>query len=394
MIKRLRIKFVCVTMILLMAMLLIIFGMIYNFTARGMEKDSLEILQENPGRPGKPGNRAQPTFTVLMDPAGNLTVSGSDYFNLEDESWVRQVFEAAAGAKADQGVLEEYSLRYLRRLTPRGVEITMTDAQWGQNALGHLLRNFCIIGAVSFAAFLGISILLARWMVRPVEKAWQQQRQFVADASHELKTPLTVILTNAELLQSGQCAPEDQPRLSENILAMSRRMRGLVEDLLQLARGDNGQKLGQMEKLDFSDLALEAVMLLEPIYFEAGRTLESQIEEGLYLKGSRQHLRQVLEILLDNGRKYSAPGGTCVLTLARQGKKLQLRFFTPGTPLTPEQCRDVFKRFYRVDEARTGGSHGLGLAIAQEIVAQHQGRIWAESGKLGNTFFVSLPADM
>ena len=109
--------------------------------------------------------------------------------------------------------------------------------------------------------------------------------------------------------------------------------------------------------------------------------------------GDPQYLRQIFDILLDNGRKYSAPGSTCRLTLSRQGKNKALaRFFSPGTPLTPRQCQDIFKRFYRADTARAmSGSYGLGLSIAQRIVQEHGGRIWAEGAEGGNLFCVQLP---
>ncbi len=392
MIKRLRVKFVCITMALLMIMLLVIFGLVYQFTARGLESDSLSDLQSATAEmPGRPGKTAQPVFTLQEGPHGELMAFGSDYYDLQDEQWIREVFQTAREQGDPKGILPGYSLRYFRSSNPVGVSVAFMDITAEQEMLQTLIRNCVFIGIAAFLGFLVISILLARWMVKPVEKAWQQQRQFVADASHELKTPLTVILTNAELLQTGQCGEEEKSRLSDNILAMSRRMRGLVEDLLQLARGDNGKTLGQMEPVDVSTVTQEALLMFEPVYFEEGLQLESQVEDGLRVMGSALHLRQVLEILLDNGRKYSAPGSTCLLTLSRQGRKLQLRFFSPGEPLTQEQCRDIFKRFYRVDEARTGGSYGLGLSIAQRIVEEHRGRIWAEPKTLGNAFVVTLP---
>lgn len=235
-----------------------------------------------------------------------------------------------------------------------------------------------------------MSTLLARWAVRPVEQAWDQQRQFVADASHELKTPLTVILTNAELLSDPAYDEERRQDFSANILTMSRQMRLLVEELLDQARVDNSKI--QHQTLDLSKLVEEALLPFEPVYFEAGRNLVNQIEPGISLTGSGKHLCQVVEILLDNGCKYSDPGSTTLLRLSRHGRNALLSVTTPGTPLTEQQCTDIFKRFYRVDAARTRtGSYGLGLSIAQGIVAQHGGKIWAQSQEGSNTFFVLLP---
>lgn len=396
MIHRLRFKFVCITMVLVMAMLMVIFGLVYYFTASSLESESLSTLVTASAtqiRPGRPGATTQPYFTLEPEPWGGLLVVGSDYFDLSDEELLLDIYDQAEDQEAQYGILEEYDLRFYRSETFSGRKYAFVDISAERTTLQNLIRNFVLIGIAGFLGFLGISILLAAWAVRPVEKAWQQQRQFVADASHELKTPLTVILTNAELLQSPEYSQEEKGRFSVSILTMTRQMRGLVESLLQLARVDNGQIAAQMTGVDFSQLAEEAVLPFEPVYFEQGLMLESQIEPGITVRGNPQYLRQVVDILLDNGQKYSAPGSTPQLTLRRHSRgKVQLEFFSPGTPLTKEQCLNIFKRFYRTDEARpVSGSYGLGLSIARQIVSQHGGRIWAQAGEDGNTFFVTLP---
>ena len=120
--------------------------------------------------------------------------------------------------------------------------------------------------------------------------------------------------------------------------------------------------------------------------------LESDIEPGISVLGSEAQLVQVAEILLDNARKYSAPGGVVTLSLRTQGRQAVLAVASPGVTLTAQQCRDIFRRFYRVDKARSrDGSYGLGLAIAERIVSDHRGRIWAEGKEGTNTFFAALP---
>ncbi len=391
MIKRLRRQFVLVTTVLLSLMLAVIFVLIYTGTAQSMENQVTAALQDGaPMRPGRPGEQTVPVFSVMEQPDGSLLVSGSSYLDLNDGDVVRTLFGAAMDQEQTAGLLSEYDLRYHRSNSPMGATVLFADISAQTSALNALMWSLIFMGTAGVLAIWGISILLARWMVRPVERAWQEQRQFVADASHELKTPLTVILTNGELLASDHCLAEEQAQLSRNILTMGRRMRGLVEDLLQLARSDNGQTAEQMGPVDLSALVQEAILPFEPVYFEAGLALESQIAEGITVTGHGSQLRQVVEILLDNGQKYSQPGGTCGLSLSRQGKRAVLRFFSPGEPLTPEQCQDIFRRFYRVDEARTGDSFGLGLPIARSILAAHKGKITAQPGKNGNTFTVTL----
>ena len=237
-----------------------------------------------------------------------------------------------------------------------------------------------------------ISWLLARWAVKPVETAWQQQRQFVADASHELKTPLTVIMTNAELLNSPDFDETRRSQFAAHILTMSRQMRQLIEEMLDLARTDSGQSTLIFSQVDLSRLISDAVLPFEPVFFEAGLTLAVDIQPGLTVRGSQQHLRQTVDILLDNARKYAAPSGEISVTLTRCGGRCRLAVSNPGPGISKADLQNIFKRFYRADEAHPQlGSYGLALSIARNIILRHRGRIWAESKNGRNTFFVELP---
>lgn len=284
-------------------------------------------------------------------------------------------------------------MRFYRVVTPKIQRIVFADISSELKTLHNLIESCVFIGAISFVIFLGISILLAHWTVRPVDRAWRQQRQFVADASHELKTPLTVIMTNAELLQSTDYDTESRTRFAGNILTMSQQMRSLVEGLLDLARFDNGQRHMAFSRQDFSKLVSDAVLPFEPVFYEKGLRLSTEVEDGIALYGSAQHLRQLVEILLDNAQKYSAEQGETKVQLRKQGRNhCLLAISNPGTELTKADLKNIFKRFYRVDQARSRtGSFGLGLSIAQSITQEHRGKIWAESVGGRNIFYVQLP---
>ena len=173
---------------------------------------------------------------------------------------------------------------------------------------------------------------------------------------------------------------------------MSHQMRGLVESLLELARVDNGGQNMVFSRLNYSELVTDALLPFEPVYFEKGLLLESEVAEGVFVKGSAQHLKQVLDILLDNASKYAAPDSTVQVTLRTQGAHCLLSAANPGEEISKEDLKNIFKRFYRVDKARSmNHSYGLGLAIAEGIIHRHNGKIWAESGGGINTFFVQLP---
>lgn len=394
MIRRLRAKFICITMAVLAVMLCVIFGLVYHFTRESLEDASISALKAAAAAPAQlpmpPGNGELPCFSLQMNKHGTLTVSGHAFYDLTDQELLQDIYRQATRAKRQTGILKGYFLRYYR--CPDG-RCLFTDISRQQHTLEDLIQSFLWIGIVGIAGFLALSVFLANWAVKPVETAWKQQRQFVADASHELKTPLTVIMTNGELLTEDAYSDEEKAVFSRNILSMSRRMRTLVENLLELARADNESAAMEQVTLELSRLVEEAVLPMEPAFFEKGLTLESRIQEGLQVNGSASHLQQVVQILLDNALKYSTPGGSVELTLQRHSRgKLLLTVTTPGQPLSEAQCRDIFKRFYRVDQARTGdGSYGLGLPIAQELLRQHGGRIWAKGGDGCNMFYVNLP---
>ena len=255
-------------------------------------------------------------------------------------------------------MIEEYHLRYYRSDNLISPCLVFADMSSEMATLSNLMQTCILIGCLGFLLFLGISILLSKWAVRPVELAWQQQRQFVADASHELKTPLTVI-----------------------------------EQMLQLARAYQADPREHFSSVDLSKVASEALLPFEPIFFEAGLTLTSDLSPAVQVTGSEPQLRQVLEILLDNARKYSQEGGATQVCLKRRGKShCLLTVANQGEPISPEALANLFKRFYRADPARSrNGSYGLGLAIAESIVNRHRGKIWAESQNGINTFYVELP---
>lgn len=398
MIRRLRVKFICITMALLTAMLLVIFGLVCHFTASNLEKEAHAAMQSAAAaqfRPGSPGNpqpeQLRPCFSLENTPHGDIKVQGQEHFDLSDTQLLEDIYQAALADGKSAGKLEEYGLRFIRVEFPES-KFVFTDLSGDRQTMTSLIQSCVLIGIAALGGFFGISVALAHWAIRPVENAWQQQRQFVGDASHELKTPLTVILTNTELLRSEEYGEEEKARFTDSIFTMSQHMRQLVESLLELARADKPEERQEYTRLELSALVEDAVLPFEPVYFESGRMLDSSIAPGLWVKGDARNLRQAVEVLLDNGVKYTDPGSTTTLTLARQGRRLLLTVTTPGQPLTKQQCEDIFKRFYRIDAARSrDGSYGLGLSIAQRIVENHGGRIWAQPSAVGNTFTISLP---
>lgn len=394
MIRKLRTRFVLFSMLLVTILLTVMMVMVLRVNRYALREQSISALKRavsmpvdrwDPGE-DLPEELPVAWFTLTIGPDKELHAWGSGQFDLTDREALWELMELARQEEKSVGVLKEQQLRYYRS----GKAIAFADMSAEELIMANIRRSCIAVGGVSFLVFFLVSLLLSYVTAHPVAKAWNQQRQFVADASHELKTPLSVIMANAELLQSGDCGDESREKFSGNILAMSYQMRSLVERMLEMARVDNLKP--RRRPLDFSELVSDAALSVQLLYEEKGRPLRADIQRDLHIRGSESHLYQLLDVLLDNALKYSEGEGTVEVTLKSQGSACLLSVSSPGTPLTRQQQKDVFKRFYRVDPARSqNGSYGLGLAIAQEIVHIHRGSIWAQGKDRFNTFFVLLP---
>lgn len=400
MLNKLRIKFICINMTIVMILLCMFISIFYFSTKQSLEHDSIQMMQtisSDPFRMGRPNDLPKdvrlPYFAVQIGHNGEPINIGGGYFDLTDAQTLQEIVGITLSEGEKSGKLDNYNLRFLKTETPLGQLLVFSDMTSEQSTLNNMTKTSVLIGFAAFVMFLIVSILLANWAVRPIDKAWQQQKQFVSDASHELKTPLTVIITTAELLSSPECPIEDRQGLTENIITMSGQMRGLVESLLQLARIDAGRIVGTMEPLSLSELTQDAILPFEPVFFERGLQFQSDIAPDIHVKGNREQLRQLVDVLLDNAQKYSTPGGTTHVSLYRsRHNACILSVASPGAPLSDQEQKDIFKRFYRADKARTmNHSYGLGLSIAQETVQEHHGKIWAESRQGYNFFLAELP---
>ena len=395
MLKRLRLRFVAINMAFVLAILCVTFTVLIGNTVSSLRRETSDMLTAvaaNPLELNWPDTSSRlPYFIVRISPQGSVRVSGTSYLDLNDSEVLAEVISTALDSGDTEGILSSYSLRYLRTSQFGNEYIIFADISSASTTVKNLIRNCVIIGLTATALFFAVSFLLARWAVKPVDKAWTQQKQFISDASHELKTPLTVILTNAEMLKDPSFGEAERERFTDSILTMSNQMRGLVESLLELARVDNGAVQKSFEIFDWSALVQDATLPFEALFFEKGLLLESDIAPDITVKGSKQHLRQCVEILLDNAVKYSAPG-TVRVALSKSGHMCELTVATPGEPLSPTECKDIFKRFYRADKVRSmNHSYGLGLPIAESIVTEHGGRIRCEGAEGGNIFTITLP---
>ena len=406
MIKKLRWKFVLVMTAFSMAVLCLVLFFSFATMKNNIEQENEKTLKQIAemqqvsimGLPRfQTDNIRVPYFMVDVSQNGMVSNLQSNYMRMDaqiDEELLLDLVANALQQKENMGVLAGEDLRFYRKAKIGGWRLVYLDMTMENNMIRNLSGNMLLIGLGSFVGIFFLSMGLAYWITKPVERAWNQQRQFVADASHELKTPLTVILSNTDMLLN-QCteADEHSEKRLGNIRAESIRMKGLVEDMLDLARSDAGRLKQQLAPVSVSDTVMDAVLLFEALAFEGQKELQYQIKENLSVLGSGDRLKQLTEILLDNAMKYSPEQGCIWVKLERNSAKtLRLMVANTGDTMTPEQCRRIFERFYRTDPARqNNGGYGLGLSIASSIVSEMGGKIWCESRNGINSFFVQLP---
>lgn len=399
-IQKLRLKFVLTNMLIVTIILGTMCAAVLAITRQNLRQESIRYLRQAAQEDFSmswPGLQREneinlPNFTVVVGIDGSVALLSNNFGAVEDADQLKAVVQSCMQQPESLGELKTYSLRYLRSETLLGWRITFVDASQEYSTIKVLATYMLIIGSAAFGVFFLISFLLARWATRPVEESWKRQRQFVSDASHELKTPLTVILSNVDLLENGSGQDAQQKRWLDNIRAASGQMTELVEGLLTLARHDNQTKNNLIrEKIDLSELAEEQVLLFEPLLFEAGKTLEEYIEENLSVTGDPSKLKRLIAVLLDNARKYAENGTTVTLNLTSEGKRVRLSVNTKGTPIPKDQLERLFERFYRAEQSRTSEGYGLGLSIARQIAEEHGGKLWAESSEAeGNTFVFTM----
>lgn len=288
--------------------------------------------------------------------------------------------------RMDTVTVDGMTFHYILRVTATG-ERQIAIAESGGGSLWQSFRRYIIL-FIALAAVLSfaVSVMLSHIMTKPIVDAWQKQNDFVSDATHELKTPLTVIGTNTDaVLSNPEATVSSQSKWLGSISGETKRMSGLVADLLFMAKVDAGEIKLDLQPLRISDEMEGLCMEWESEFFERGEQFAYAITENMVYHGDWAKIRRMTEVLLDNALRYTSKGGSVHLVMNRTSKmQLQIIVSNTGEALTPEQQKKIFDRFYRVDASRTreSGGYGLGLCIASAIAQLHNGemRVSSEGG--------------
>lgn len=404
MLDKLRRRFVAIIMALVGSLVIAMVGISLHNTISSLDSlvsRSLDMaLEERTAVPNSAANgqtMGMEHLPVLwIDLSSSGAKLGSNESRLDfDTDHLSEAVSDALSSDADEGRLAEYHLAWKRASSPFGWRLAIADTTSIDSERESQLVKSLELAAAGMVVVFVLAMLLSRWAAKPVKVAWEQQHQFVADASHELKTPLAVIIANNEILESkaGEL-PEGCVRWVRSTHDEAQRMRGLVEEMLELARTEEGGGCARRNvDVNLSELVEGEALQFDAVAYERGTLIESDIAEDVHVVGDPDQLDRLVKTLIDNACKYALAGSTIQVLLERRAGAVSLSVTNAGEPIPAEDLPHVFDRFYRSDKARarSTGGFGLGLAIAKGIVESHEGRIEVKSSaEKGTTFTATL----
>ena len=333
----------------------------------------------------------QVATTVFVDANGEIIKSTGSGL---DDSSLKNAIDFALNTDTARGNYNDLEISFLKKTTSNGFMISFLSREHLSEIIRENISQGAIAGFIFLLVFWAISIRLATMAVKPVEKAWEQQKQFLADASHDLKTPLTVILANNNIIASHKDQTiESQMKWIESTSEEAGRMSDLVNKMLELAKSEATKDELRIGEIDLSELVENAILQFEVVAFEKNISIESGIQPNMIVRTHPSTFSKVLEILFDNAIKYSEENGKISIALYQSGKKIYFTINNRGETIKPEELPHLFERFYRTNKERNVGGQGLGLSIAKKKCDLLGCKLSVESNEDdGTTFTITLKA--
>lgn len=324
-------------------------------------------------------------FFVIMADENGVYLASHNNDELTEET-AQEYINNILDSNNNAGTTGNYSF-YTKEKT-NGTVIVLSDRTAEINMMRKLKRTTWFVGIISIVFLSAGAYFLSGLIVRPLKDTFEKQKQFISDASHELKTPLTVISANADVL-AGEIGDN---KWLNYIQDQTERMNVLVNDLLSLTRLEN--KSGNFIQTEFnlSNAITNTALPFECQAFELNRNFVINIDENIFVFGSEQHIKQMAGIFIDNALKYSKDGGTVRVSLTKEDGKAVLSVYNTGIGVKESEKYKIFERFYRSDESRnrSTGGYGLGLAIAKSIIDKHKFKIDVENHEGKSICFIVI----
>lgn len=393
MIKKLKIKLVVLSMTSLLVMLSFVIGAmnLMNYSSVTADADAvLEVLSANEGRfpehkepKGNHNNKHKLSpeapyesryFTILLDSDGNVIQSDTGKIKSVDTKEAISYSISVYNKKSEKGFTDVY--RYIKTTDNDRIRITFLDCRKQLDAFYAFLFSSLLMSAIGYAIVFIIIFFCSGKIIRPIAESYEKQKRFITDAGHEIKTPLTIIKANTDILEAEIGNNESL----EDIRIQSKRLTELTNDLVYLARMEENIKLDLID-IPLSDTVIETVESFSSLAASNNIKINLSVDPLITICGNAKSLQQLICILLDNAIKYSISDSQIFVSLHKKGKNAELSVSnTSVNPIERESLDKIFDRFYRSDLSRNSetGGHGIGLSIAKAIVAKHSGKIFAE----------------
>ncbi|TGY43620.1 GHKL domain-containing protein [Clostridium sartagoforme] len=393
MFEKLKRKFIFINMTLLTLVFILIFGTIYLTTAANMDRELEGDLKGAIQNPRKPGPNFKNGNSIIIDlDSENNVANVTTNIEIDNTVLEESIYSILKNEnKIDKIDISGSSYGYLKEHTPKGLKIALISRELQINMLNNLLKVFLIVGSISLFLLFYISVYLTNKTIKPIKESFEKQKQFIADASHELKTPLAIIRTNTSVITSNKDKTVDsQIKWINYISNQVDRMAKLIDDMLSLTKLDSNKVMEEKSSFDLSKVLDSILLGFEAVVFENNIILETEIQKNVDLKAKKEEIKKLCSILLDNALKYTNSGGRIDVILYEDKNKVYLKVKNTGDGIKKEDLEKIFERFYRIDtsRARETGGYGLGLSIAKSIVESHNGKIYAESNIGKDTTFI------
>ncbi len=324
-------------------------------------------------------------YSVAFSDKGEVISVDNNTETVVTDEYLIDLCRSLANDGKNNGVRDTW-VYYMEHNQNRTLVVLMNNMVMSDN-ISTLFQNTVLFGGAAILLLLLPSIYLAHNIVKPLEENYHKQKQFISDASHELKTPIAVIGTNAEMLEREF----GESKWLDNIRYETRHMGELVRLLLELARAEN--TIPQMTRLNFSRIVTGSVLPFESMAFEKEQTLQLSVQDDVYVLGNEEQLSNLVSILLDNALEYSPKQKTISVSLESEHHIAALTVINEGEAIPESQRKALFDRFYRADAARSinNGHYGLGLAIVNAIMSAHNGKIAVTCKQNQVIFTASIP---
>lgn len=404
MIKKLQQKFILVSMLSTFLVLAVIISAInilnYHKVLRDAET-TLLILSENNGHfpqkepPHQENELSKPPgisspfskdispelpyesryFSVILSPNGDILSTDTGKIAAIAPSEASQYALQVWNEGKSSGFFQDY--RYLRKTTKEHTQLIFLDCGRSLSNFRSFFLSSILVSAFGLGAVLFLVSVFSKMVTNPISESYEKQRQFITDAGHEIKTPLTIIDANAEIMEMEYGDSE----WLEGIRSQTSRLASLTNGLIYLSRMEESRQRLPRITFSLSDLVEETVLSFQPLADTQNKSFTADIEPLLSFHGEESSIRHLISILLDNALKYSPENGIIEVLLHKKGKRLRLSVRNSVDFIEKEHLSRLFERFYRTDNSRNSktGGYGIGLSIAKAVVDSHRGKITAQT---------------